>query len=170
MAVPTAIRRAIGLARLGANRLYPLWLGPQGAAMEGFKACFEGLQDPRTGNAGRHDLLEMLMIALCTVLCGGEDCTDMAEFAATKLEFLRGFLKLEHGAPSHDTFSRLFRLLDPEQFRACFQCFMARLPRRARGSWRSMARCCAARSTKPAASRRCIWSRPGAASSGWCSA
>jgi predicted transposase YbfD/YdcC len=93
--------------------------------MEGFKACFEGLRDPRTGNAGRHDLLEMLMIALCTVLCGGEDCTDMAEFARSKLEFLRGFLKLEHGAPSHDTFSRLFRLLDPEQFRACFQRFMA---------------------------------------------
>ena len=93
--------------------------------MEGFKACFEGLQDPRTGNAGRHDLLEMLIIALCTVLCGGEDCTDMAEFARTKSDFLRGFLKLEHGPPSHDTFSRLFRLLDPEQFRQCFQRFMA---------------------------------------------
>jgi predicted transposase YbfD/YdcC len=94
--------------------------------MDGFTACFEGLADPRTGNAGRHDLLEMLMIALCTVLCGGDDCTDMAEFAHTKLGFLRGFLKLQHGAPSHDTFSRLFRLLDPEQFRACFQRFMAR--------------------------------------------
>ena len=93
--------------------------------MEGFKACFEGLQDPRTGNAARHDLLEMLLIALCTVLCGGEDCTDMAEFARTKLEFLRSFLKLEHGAPSHDTFSRLFRLLDPEQFRVCFQRFVS---------------------------------------------
>src|SRR5580692_1490879 len=94
--------------------------------MDGFSACFEGLEDPRSGNAGRHDLLEMLMIALCTVLSGGEDCTDMAEFARAKLEFLRGFLKLEHGAPSHDTFSRLFRLLDPEQFRTCFQRFMAR--------------------------------------------
>lgn len=101
--------------------------------MEGFKACFEGLQDPRTGNAGRHELLEMLMIALCTVLCGGEDCTDMAEFAHTKLEFLRGFLKLEHGAPSHDTFSRLFRLLDPEQFRDCFQRFMARFAEACQG-------------------------------------
>jgi hypothetical protein len=57
--------------------------------MEGFKHCFEGLEDPRTGNAGRHDLLEMLMIALCTVVSGGEDCADMAEFARTKLEFLR---------------------------------------------------------------------------------
>ena len=94
--------------------------------MEGFTACFKELDDPRTGNAGRHDLLEMLMIALCTVLSGGEDCTDMAEFARAKQEFLRGFLKLEHGPPSHDTFSRLFRLLDPEQFRDCFQRFMAR--------------------------------------------
>ena len=93
--------------------------------MESFKACFEGLQDPRTGNAARHDLLEMLLIALCTVLCGGEDCTDMAEFARTKLEFLRSVLKLEHGAPSHDTFSQLFRLLDPEQFRVCFQRFVS---------------------------------------------
>jgi predicted transposase YbfD/YdcC len=93
--------------------------------MDGFSACFEGLEDPRSGNAGRHDLLEMLMIALCTVLSGGEDCTDMAEFARAKLGFLRGFLKLEHGVPSHDTFSRLFRLLDPEQFRECFQRFMA---------------------------------------------
>ena len=93
--------------------------------MDGFATCFEGLKDPRSGNAGRHDLLEMLVIALCTVLSGGEDCTDMAEFARAKLGFLRGFLKLEHGGPSHDTFSRLFRLLDPEQFRECFQRFMA---------------------------------------------
>src|ERR1700691_4177460 len=93
--------------------------------MDGFATCFEGLKDPRSGNAGRHDLLEMLVIALCTLLPGGEDCTDMAEFARAKLGFLRGFLKLAHGGPSHDTFSRLFRLLDPEQFRECFQRFMA---------------------------------------------
>ncbi len=93
--------------------------------MDSFAACFDGLEDPRTGNAGRHDLLEMLVIALCTVLSGGEDCTDMAEFARAELGFLHGFLELDHGAPSHDIFSRLFRLLDPEQFRACFQRFMA---------------------------------------------
>jgi predicted transposase YbfD/YdcC len=101
--------------------------------MEGFKACFKDLQDPRTGNAARHDLLEMLLIALCAVLCGAEDCTDMAEFARAKLEFLRGFLKLEHGPPSHDTFSRLFRLLDPAQFRLCFQRFMDRFAEACQG-------------------------------------
>jgi predicted transposase YbfD/YdcC len=101
--------------------------------MEGFAACFSGLKDPRTGNAGRHDLLEILMIALCTVLCGGQTAVDMAEFAEDKEEFLRGFLTLEHGVPSHDTFSRVFRLLDPEQFRACFQAFMGRFAEAAHG-------------------------------------
>src|SRR5580693_3693005 len=66
------------------------------------------------------------MIALCAVLCGGQGATHMAAFAVAKEPFLRGFLKLENGLPSHDTFSRLFRLLDPEQFHAMFQRFMAR--------------------------------------------
>lgn len=79
--------------------------------MDGFKACFDELADPRIGNAGRHKLIDILMIALCTVLCGGKTAVDMAEFADAKLEFLRDFLELEHGAPSHDTFSRVLRLL-----------------------------------------------------------
>ena len=54
--------------------------------MGGFLACFADLTDPRTGNAARHDLLEILVIALCSVLTGGEDCTDMAEFAASKID------------------------------------------------------------------------------------
>jgi predicted transposase YbfD/YdcC len=66
------------------------------------------------------------MIALCTVLCGGQGAVDMALFAKSKEPFLRGFLKLKNGPPSHDTFSRLFRLLDPAQFGAVFQRFMAR--------------------------------------------
>lgn len=93
--------------------------------MEEFEACFEGLPDPRAGNV-RHDLLEVLMIALCAVLCGGERCTDMAEFAEQKAPFLRRFLRLRHGPPSHDTFSRVFRALDPEAFGNCFQVFMDR--------------------------------------------
>jgi len=58
------------------------------------------------------------------MLCGGEDCSDMALFGQAKEPFLRQFLPLEHGIPSHDTFSRVFRLLDPEQFHACFLVFM----------------------------------------------
>ena len=93
--------------------------------MDRFGACFSGVEDPRTGNAQRHDLLEVLFMSLCASLCGAESCVDMADFAEAKEDVLRGFLKLEGGAPSHDTFSRLFRLLDPEQFHDAFQRFMA---------------------------------------------
>jgi hypothetical protein len=95
--------------------------------MEGFAECFGGLTDPRSGNAKRHDLLEILLIALCTFLCGGESCVDMADLAVEKERFLREFLSLRNGLPSHDPFSRLFRLLDPDAFRACFQIFVTRL-------------------------------------------
>jgi predicted transposase YbfD/YdcC len=91
--------------------------------MEGFIACFSDLDDPRDDNA-RHDLHEILLIAFCTMLCGGEDCSDMALFGRAKEPFLREFLRLPHGIPSHDTFSRLFRLLDPARFQACFVRFM----------------------------------------------
>src|SRR6266480_3811758 len=93
--------------------------------LERFIECWEGLDDPRTGNAALHDLHEILTIAICAVLCGGQGSVDMGLFAKSKEPFLRGFLKLDNGVPSHDTFSRLFRMLDPEQFRAAFQRFMA---------------------------------------------
>jgi len=92
--------------------------------MDTLFACFKEVPDPRTGNAGRHELLEILVIALCAVLCGAETAVDMADFAKDKEPILRNFLKLKHGVPSHDTFSRVFRLLDPEPFRLCFQRFM----------------------------------------------
>ena len=92
--------------------------------MERFIECWEELDDPRSGNAALHDFHEILTIAMCTVLCGGQGSVDMGLFARSKEPFLRGFLKLENGPPSHDTFSRLFRMLDPEQFRAAFQRFM----------------------------------------------
>src|ERR1035437_1609402 len=94
--------------------------------MGGFRDCFSGVEDPRTGNARRHDLQELLLIALCTVLCGGESCVDMADFAEEKETFLGELLSLENGLPAHDTFSRVFRALEPEQFRRCFQDFMVR--------------------------------------------
>ena len=94
--------------------------------MEEFAACWEGLDDPRTGNAALHDFNEMLVISLCCVLSGGQGAVDMGLYAKAKEPFLRGFLKLSNGLPSHDTFSRLFRRLDPEQFRAAFQRFMAK--------------------------------------------
>ena len=102
--------------------------------MEAFAAVFAALEDPRTGNAKRHLLLEILLIALCTLLSGGETCADMALlFGRAKQGFLGRFLRLEHGVPSHDTFSRVFRLLDPAQFRACFVAFMRRFAETCQG-------------------------------------
>ena len=93
--------------------------------MDRFIACFADLEDPRTSNARLHDFHELLIIALCATLCGGQTAVDMELFAETKEPFLRGFLQLERGLPSHNTFSRLFRHLDPDQFRATLQRFMA---------------------------------------------
>ena len=101
--------------------------------MEQFSACWEGLEDPRNGNAGLHDFHELLLIALCAVLCGGQGAVDMAMFAKEKEPFLRGFLTLANGTPSHDTFSRLFRQLDPKQFQAVFRRFMARFSEQCQG-------------------------------------
>jgi predicted transposase YbfD/YdcC len=79
------------------------------------------IEDPRDGPALRHDLVELLVVAICAVLSGAENCADMALWGRQKLAWLRGFLKLAHGIPSHDTFSRVFRLLDPGAFEAAFR-------------------------------------------------
>jgi hypothetical protein len=94
--------------------------------LEEFAACWEELDDPRTGTAALHDFNEMLVIALCSALSGGQGAFDMGLYARAKEPFLRGFLKLSNGLPSHDNSSRLFRRLDPEQFRAAFQRFMTK--------------------------------------------
>lgn len=91
--------------------------------MQDFGRIFDGVEDPRTSNATRHDLHEMLMIALLCMICGGQTCTDMELFGRSKEAFLRRFMKLEHGIPSHDAFSSLFRVLDPE----CLQRVLVRL-------------------------------------------
>jgi predicted transposase YbfD/YdcC len=89
-----------------------------------FKKAFRRLADPRADNA-RHDLLEVLFIALAATLCGASCCSEMADFGESKEGLLRLVLRLEHGIPSHDTFSRVFRLLKPEAFERAFRRFMA---------------------------------------------
>jgi predicted transposase YbfD/YdcC len=89
-------------------------------------SCFSELKDPRSSRPKRHDLHEILMIALCAILSGGQTAVDMAMFAEAKRDFLARFLQLNNGIPSHDTFSRFFSRLDPEQLRTCFQRFVAR--------------------------------------------
>ena len=91
--------------------------------MKQFSECFEGLPDPRADNA-LHDLTELLFIALMATLCGATSCVDMALFARMKAYLWRDVLVLKHGLPSHDTFSRIFRMIDPEAFEAAFRRFM----------------------------------------------
>lgn len=92
--------------------------------MDRFHECFGDIADPRASNA-QHDLTELLFIALLAALCGARSCSDMAEFGSAKEALLRQVLTLRHGIPSHDTFSRVFRQLDPHGFEAAFRRFMA---------------------------------------------
>ena len=87
-------------------------------------SSFSDLPDPRTGNAQRHNLLDVLTIALTATICGAESCVDFADFARDREALFRDFLDLPGGLPSHDTFSRLFRLLDPVAFAACLAQFL----------------------------------------------
>jgi predicted transposase YbfD/YdcC len=80
--------------------------------------------DPRRCNAV-HDLTDVLFTAFAAMLCGATHCTEMEVFAETRLELLRQFVPLEAGAPSHDTFSRVFAALDPTAFVTAFQRLMA---------------------------------------------
>ena len=101
--------------------------------LDRFAVCFEDLKDPRSGNAALHDFHTLLIIALCAMLCGAQGAVDMALFAREKERFLREFLDLTNGPPSHDTFSRLFRRLDPDQFRVAFQRFMTEFSQTCQG-------------------------------------
>ena len=80
--------------------------------MKEISPLFEGVYDPRRSNATRYDLHEMLIIGLLSTLSGGETCSDMALYGRLKEDFLRRFLTLRHGIPSHDAFSDLFNALD----------------------------------------------------------
>jgi hypothetical protein len=81
---------------------------------------FRTLEDPRIERTKKHRLLDILVIALCTMLTGGEGFQDMELFGKRKQAWLQTFLALPHGIPSHDTFGRVFARLNPEHFQACF--------------------------------------------------
>jgi predicted transposase YbfD/YdcC len=100
--------------------------------METIPACF-GHLDPRDQNA-RHDFCELLFLAFAAMLCGAKNCSDIWRFAQEKQAMLRDVLTLEHGIPSHDTFSALFRKLDPAGFSEAFASFMARVAAAAGGN------------------------------------
>lgn len=81
---------------------------------------FETLTDPRRDHTKAHALLDIVAITLCAVICGADGWVDVATFGRVKEGWLRTFLALPGGIPSHDTFGRVFALLDPDEFRRCF--------------------------------------------------
>jgi predicted transposase YbfD/YdcC len=81
---------------------------------------FATLTDPRVERCKVHPLVEIVTIALCGVICGADDWVAIEAFGQEKEDWLRTFLSLPGGIPSHDTFGRLFARLDPDEFRRCF--------------------------------------------------
>jgi hypothetical protein len=79
-----------------------------------------GLTDPRIDRSRLHELFDIIAIAICAVVAGADSWDDIEDFGRTKLDWLKTFLGLPNGIPSHDTFRRLFERLDPEEFQRGF--------------------------------------------------
>jgi len=81
---------------------------------EGIVSLFRKIPDPRKGNGIQHDLTEVLIIAILAIICGAEWFTQMELFGREKWDWLKTFLRLDHGIPSHDTFGDVFAALDAD--------------------------------------------------------
>ena len=82
---------------------------------------FVTISDPRQAGKVEHDLVEILVIAVNAVLVGADTFVEIELWAQERLDWLRGYLRLENGIPSHDTFGRLFGLIDPDEFETAFR-------------------------------------------------
>ena len=93
-------------------------------AVATIEAYFGDLPDPRIERGKRHQLIEIIVIAICAVICGAENWPDVEAYGRTKTKWFKRFLKLENGIPSHDTFWRVFRRLDAEAFEQRFMAWV----------------------------------------------
>ena len=83
-------------------------------------AHLASVEDPRTGPAVRHEFLDILVIGILAVISGADSWVDVAQYGRSKEAWLKTFLELPHGIPSHDTFGRVFSLIDPDAFAESF--------------------------------------------------
>jgi predicted transposase YbfD/YdcC len=88
--------------------------------MESPLKYFQALPDPRIKRKQLHDFQDVIMVVLCGVIAGCDEWTTIQEYANTKIEFLKTFLTLKNGVPSHDTFGDIFAKIDPIKFEECF--------------------------------------------------
>ncbi len=88
---------------------------------------FASLEDPRCAIKRRHPLIDMIVIAIAGVLCGADGWVEIAQFGRAKRAWLEQFLELPNGIPAHDTFGRVFGLLQPQAFEACFRAWVQTL-------------------------------------------
>jgi predicted transposase YbfD/YdcC len=93
---------------------------PTESSISSLLCHFAGLTDPRKQYLIEHELLDIIAITICAVICGAETWSDIEAYGHSKAEWLGTFLRLPHGIPSHDTISRLFIHLDPVQLQNCF--------------------------------------------------
>ena len=91
------------------------------ASVGSISAHFAQVVDPRVERTKHHQLLDILTIAICAVICGADDWVEVEQFGNDKLEWLQTFLTLPNGIPSHDTFGDVFARIDPDEFERGFQ-------------------------------------------------
>lgn len=82
------------------------------------------MEDPRVDRTKRHKLIDILTIAICGVICGADSWVGIELYGCTKYDWLKTFLELPNGIPSHDTFARVFAQLNPQKFQECFLSWM----------------------------------------------
>lgn len=92
----------------------------QKQALRRIQEHFSSINDPRKGQGLLHSLESIFTIAILAVICGADEWTEVEDFGKSKAEFLGEFLDLKHGIPSHDTFGRVFGIIDNEAFAHCF--------------------------------------------------
>jgi hypothetical protein len=88
--------------------------------LRALETIFAQVEDPRIERTKQHRLRDIIIIAICGMICGADGWVGIEEFAKAKEEWLTELLKLPNGIPSHDTFGRVFALIDPKQFEASF--------------------------------------------------